>query len=65
MLKKILATKRIPYNYKVGEKSGPIPFDVKLSLDADFKKTLITSVAIFSIGVGLGVLAGFVITKSK
>lgn len=62
----IVKNKRIPYNYIVGEKSsGSLPFDVKLSLDPDFKKTIIKSVTILSIGIGLGTLAGIVISNSK
>ncbi len=63
-IKKAATSGRIPYTYKVGEKGGkPMPFDVKLSIDADFKKTVIKSVTIFSLGIAAGIVAGFVITK--
>jgi hypothetical protein len=57
---------RIPYNYKVGSKSkSSLPVDVKLSLDQDFKKTIVKSVTIFAVGTALGIAAGIVISKSK
>lgn len=59
--------KKTAYNYKVGTKDsgGGIPFSVKLSIDEDFKKAVIKSVTIFSIGVGAGIAAGIVIRKVK
>lgn len=58
---------RIPYNYKIGSPSSgkPLPFDVKLSIDKDFNKAVTKWVTIGSIGVGLGILAGIVISKNK
>jgi hypothetical protein len=51
--------------YKVGGKPSGIPFDVKLSLDQDFKKTVIKGVTIFTGGVCLGIAAGIIISNSK
>jgi hypothetical protein len=58
---------RASTTYKVGEKSTSkgLPIDVQLSIDQDFKKTILKGVAIFSGGVALGIAAGFIITKSK
>jgi hypothetical protein len=66
-IKKVATSGRIPYTYKVGEPAGkPMPFDVKLSIDPDFKKTIIKGITIFSGGLALGIFAGFVFTsKSK
>lgn len=51
--------------YKVGEKSASkgIPFDVQLSIDKDFKNTLLKSVGIFSAAVAAGICTGIVISK--
>lgn len=51
--------------YKVGEKSTSkgIPFDVQLSIDQEFKKTLLKGVGIFSIGVFAGIATGIVVSK--
>jgi len=61
------ATGRVPYNYVVGAKDTGkgLPFDVKLSIDPDFKNTLIKGVSIFSGGVALGIIAGFAIKKAR
>jgi hypothetical protein len=64
-VKTLVKNKRIPYNYKVGEKSSAMPFDVKLSIDQDFKKTLLKAVSIFSLGVAGGIATGIVISKFK
>lgn len=60
-------TGRASTTYKVGEKStsSGIPFDVKLSLDEDFKNTIIKGVSIFSLGVAAGITAGIAIKKSR
>jgi hypothetical protein len=52
--------KKATYNYKVGEKDtgGGIPFSVRLSIDPDFKKTVLMSVGIFSAGVAAGIATG-------
>lgn len=48
--------KGIPYNYVVGapDSKTPIPFDVKLSLDKEFQKTILKSAFIFSGGILTG-----------
>ena len=52
--KKVLSTKRIPYNYTAFEKGGSaLPFDVKISFDKDAAKTIVKA----SIGIGLGLAA--------
>lgn len=61
---------RLPYNYIVGGKdTAPIPFDVKLSLDADFKKTVVKSSLIFASGIafgmGLNALLSYAAKRSK
>jgi hypothetical protein len=63
----ILKTGRIPYNYKVGSPSSgkPMPFDVKLSIDPDFKRTIIKCVTIGTIGLGIAVATGIVLSKRK
>ncbi len=64
-IKKTVQGGRLPYNYKVGEKStgGALPFDVKLSIDQDFNKAVTKWVTIGFAGVGLGIAAGIVIAK--
>jgi hypothetical protein len=52
-------------NYVVGAPKGEnkgIPVEVKLSLDPDFKRTLVKSVIIASTGIALGIGAGIVIS---
>lgn len=63
----IIKTGRLPYNYKVGEKSSgkPLPFDVKLSIDPQFRKTVLQSVGMLAGGIALGTIAGFLLTKKK
>lgn len=53
----LINNKSIPYNYVVGGKETPsaIPFDVKLSLDKDFKKTVLISVGLISLGIAAGI----------
>ena len=69
-LKKIsraVTSGRMPYNYIVGEKgtSKGLPFDVKLSIDANFNKAVTKWVTIGAAGVGLGIVAGFIISKRR
>lgn len=53
-------------NYIVGGKSDgkALPVDVRLSLDPDFKKTIIKSVSIAAIGIGAGIAAGIAISEA-
>jgi len=60
-----ITSQRIPANYTVGGTSKGVPFDVKLSIDPDFKKTIIKGVTIFSGGVAIGIIAGFAIKKAR
>lgn len=67
-VKNIIKNKSVPYNYVVGQKStgsSPIPFDVKLSIDPDFKKTVIKVGSIFSVGIALGIAAGIYSSKKR
>ena len=52
--------------YMVGgkEEGKGLPVDVRLSLDAEFKRTIIKSVFIGSAGIALGIAAGIVISES-
>lgn len=61
----VLLKKAIPYTYKIGSKTGEsgIPMNVKVSIDTDFKKTVIKGISILSGGIALGIIAGFLITK--
>jgi hypothetical protein len=63
----IAKKKTIPYRYTVGAKDDGkgLPFDVTLSLDADFKKTIIKAVTIGAVGIGLGIAAGIFISKRR
>ena len=58
-------TGRAATSYKVGGAPSGIPFDVKLSLDQDFKNTIIKGVTIFSFGVAAGIAIGIIIKKNK
>lgn len=64
-IKAVAKNGRIPYTYKVGEKSKGMPFDVKLSVDADFKKAITKWVSIASAGIAGGIIAGFFLTRKK
>lgn len=58
--------KGIPYTYKVGEKSSSaLPVNVKLALDADFKKTVTKWMWIGSLSIAAGIATGIVISNSK
>lgn len=46
-------------------KSSGVPVDVKLAIDPEFKKTLITVVGILSVGIGAGIATGIVISKAR
>lgn len=55
-LPKVLTTAasgRIPYNYVVGgpSSSSGVPVDMRLSLDPDFKKTILKGVAMLSASI--------------
>lgn len=65
-LKNTIAKATQGYTYTVGAKDsgGGIPFNVKLALDTDFKKTLLKAVGIFSIGVAGGIAVGIAL-KAK
>lgn len=57
-----------PQTLTVGGKtssSSQIPVKVTLNLDPDFKKTLVKSVAILTIGIGAGIATGIIISNSK
>ncbi len=53
--------------YVVGEKSksSGIPLNVQVSIDKDFKNTLIKGIAILSLGVAAGTAAGIIISSNK
>jgi len=54
------------YKYVIGAKdSKPLPVNVQLSIDKDFKNTLFKVVGILSIGVMGGIATGIVISKTK
>lgn len=47
--------KRIPTTYTVGGKqSSGIPMDIRLSLDPDFKKTVLIGTSMLSLGIAVG-----------
>jgi hypothetical protein len=54
-------------SYTVGGKSSGnnIPVELTLKLDPDFKKTVIKGATILSIGIGLGIASGIVISNNN
>jgi hypothetical protein len=50
----ILKNTTIPYTVG-GKDASPIPLNVKLSIDPDFKKTVLIATGILGLGIGLGI----------
>jgi hypothetical protein len=68
IVKGITSGNGVPYNYKVGAPSSPssgLPFNVKLSIDPNFQKTIVTVASIIAGGVALGTAVGIFIAKRK
>jgi 3-phosphoglycerate kinase len=64
-VKQAVRTNAIPYNYVVGGKDSGMNFNVKLSLDPDFKKTILKGVGIFSFALASGIATGIVVAEAR
>jgi hypothetical protein len=67
LLNTLFQNTTIPYTVggKTSTSTGGTPLNIQLKLDPNFQRVLVNTTLVVTVGIGVAIVAGFIITKKK